>query len=250
MPEPRLVARSSAPLPSPASLHRSHRTLCLRPGPAPDPRPPRPPPRLRLAAPGPRRALSKGRSPPCVGVVQYRGGTETQMPWRNPAARKSWKKSHPDKVQEQRRRYYEAHKDAVRERAREYARSHRDVERGKTPAAKATKRRYYERTRKERLAQVRAWGQSEAGKDARRAQRTREREREAEARRRVLMELGPVCVQCGFSDVRALQVDHVNGGGAKDRRMKGQRRYWSRVGEEIGSGKYQVLCANCNCIKG
>jgi hypothetical protein len=37
-------------------------------------------------------------------------------------------------------------------------------------------------------------------------------------RQELIMVLGGHCIKCGFSDWRALQVDHTNGGGAKERR--------------------------------
>ena len=62
--------------------------------------------------------------------------------------------------------------------------------------------------------------------------------------------LGSKCCQCGFRDYRALQIDHINGGGLKDKKL-GKGFYIKRVLDEIlaGSGKYQLLCANCNWIK-
>ena len=54
--------------------------------------------------------------------------------------------------------------------------------------------------------------------------------------------LGGVCKKCGFSDVRALQIDHINGGGVKE--LKKVIR--SVLNKE---NKYQLLCANCNWIK-
>lgn len=59
-------------------------------------------------------------------------------------------------------------------------------------------------------------------------------------RLKVLTHLGGKCSECGFDDVRALQVDHVNGGGSKDRALFAGRE---------GNEKYQILCANCNWIK-
>jgi hypothetical protein len=59
--------------------------------------------------------------------------------------------------------------------------------------------------------------------------------------------LGTVCVRCGFSDKRALQVDHVNGGGTKEREKLGWVYMLDRVIEH--PDEYQVLCANCNWIK-
>lgn len=63
----------------------------------------------------------------------------------------------------------------------------------------------------------------------------------------VLAFLGGVCVKCGFSDKRALQVDHVNGGGMKEKRSIGDSAMYLKIlGNPDG---YQILCANCNWIK-
>ncbi len=64
-----------------------------------------------------------------------------------------------------------------------------------------------------------------------------------------------VCAVCGFSDIRALQLDHVNHDGADQRRLVGRvrtaagttfYRWLRRTGYPSG---YQILCANCNWIK-
>lgn len=76
--------------------------------------------------------------------------------------------------------------------------------------------------------------------------------REWRIRSATLALLGGKCVQCGFSDVRALQIDHINGGGNKDRRSSGgPSTYYGIVQKSFsnGDGKYQLLCANCNMIK-
>ena len=60
--------------------------------------------------------------------------------------------------------------------------------------------------------------------------------------------LGGSCVRCGFSDYRALQIDHINGGGKQEHDLAGGRiGLWNRV--LAGDSRYQLLCANCNCIK-
>ena len=67
-------------------------------------------------------------------------------------------------------------------------------------------------------------------------------------RSKVLEVLGNKCIKCGFSDSRALQVDHINGGGHKERLNLGG---WN-ICKKIISGytsAYQLLCANCNAIK-
>ena len=63
------------------------------------------------------------------------------------------------------------------------------------------------------------------------------------------------CVKCGFSDIRALSIDHINGGGFQHRRElekqgKGHRRnfyYWLKK-EGYPEG-FQTLCMNCQFIK-
>jgi hypothetical protein len=74
----------------------------------------------------------------------------------------------------------------------------------------------------------------------------RKAQREA-YRLKVIEHLGGKCKRCGFDDIRALQIDHTNGGGIKDRAglMYG---FWKKVFLDT-SGKYQLLCANCNVIK-
>ena len=71
-------------------------------------------------------------------------------------------------------------------------------------------------------------------------------------RNKTLEALGNKCVRCGFNDYRALQIDHINGGGSKERkeRLFGGK-FHSHVIQSFmkGENKYQLLCANCNWIK-
>lgn len=59
---------------------------------------------------------------------------------------------------------------------------------------------------------------------------------------------GPVCVGCGFADVRALTIDHKDGGGAQHRRevVSSNGLYRAVI---LEPHKYQCLCHNCNWIK-
>ena len=70
-------------------------------------------------------------------------------------------------------------------------------------------------------------------------------------REAVFAVLGNACVRCGFEDRRALQIDHVYGDAAEDRkRFCGGRyriAYFKRIIEH--PDRYQILCANCNWIK-
>lgn len=72
--------------------------------------------------------------------------------------------------------------------------------------------------------------------------------------RRIILEVFKnQCKVCGFKDIRALQIDHVNGGGKMHiKNFKGNRwSYYKKISEEIlnGSKDYQILCANYNWIK-
>src|SRR6266850_2117627 len=75
--------------------------------------------------------------------------------------------------------------------------------------------------------------------------------RRAELRQEVLKALGDRCSRCGFTDWRALQIDHINGGGLIEHQKYSGSRYHPHVLRSVkrGSKKYQLLCANCNWIK-
>ena len=68
-------------------------------------------------------------------------------------------------------------------------------------------------------------------------------------RRRVLEKLGNQCVECGISDFRVLQIDHVNGGGNRERRALYSSLLYLKNVEKDNGAVYQLLCANCNWIK-
>lgn len=71
-------------------------------------------------------------------------------------------------------------------------------------------------------------------------------------RKSAIAALGNKCNRCDFSDYRALQIDHVNGGGSKERKERDYRgSFHKHVIESVlkKENKYQLLCANCNWIK-
>lgn len=69
----------------------------------------------------------------------------------------------------------------------------------------------------------------------------------AELRRQVFNMFGNKCLKCGFDDARALQIDHINGGGNKHvRSVFILTRYRAILKDPTG---FQLLCANCNWIK-
>lgn len=64
----------------------------------------------------------------------------------------------------------------------------------------------------------------------------------------IFAKLGEKCIKCGFNDRRALQIDHVNGGGTKQRGNLSGLTMIRRIYRDNQSN-YQILCANCNWIK-
>lgn len=63
-------------------------------------------------------------------------------------------------------------------------------------------------------------------------------------RGRAIHALGGKCRRCGFSDTRALQIDHVNRNKRKESSYAAARKVLSG-----NTTDYQLLCANCNWIK-
>jgi len=67
-------------------------------------------------------------------------------------------------------------------------------------------------------------------------------------RTKVFDMLGCKCNVCGYSDKRALQIDHINGGGSQEiKKLGNSQKYYRHVLANIEH--YQILCANCNQIK-
>jgi len=123
-----------------------------------------------------------------------------------------WRENNPEKAREGYRRrqarYLETHRDDVNQRKRE---------RRKDPEFTAREVDY-------------------------------NRNRRRELKRQVYELLGDVCTHCGFTDIRALQIDHIKGGGKKSRQE--QKAYTTMYRDVLRNPTpYQLLCANCNWIK-
>lgn len=84
--------------------------------------------------------------------------------------------------------------------------------------------------------------------------RQKSKERKIGYKMIVLDKYGTTCALCSFSDIRALQIDHINDNGAEERKSLGSQKMsgWVFYKYLIDSGLpdgYQTLCANCNNIK-
>lgn len=69
----------------------------------------------------------------------------------------------------------------------------------------------------------------------------------ARLRSEALHVLGEVCMNCGFRDARALQIDHPEGGGRQERLVLSNTGFLLKV--IANPTDYALLCANCNWIK-
>lgn len=95
------------------------------------------------------------------------------------------------------------------------------------------------------MERTRAWEKTEEGRVWRKVYRV---DMERKIRTAVVHKLGRVCKKCGYSDARALQIDHVHGDGIKERDKR--KTVYARIMRgEVDVSRYQLLCANCNWIK-
>lgn len=80
------------------------------------------------------------------------------------------------------------------------------------------------------------------------------RQRQFEQRRALRLEairlLGGECICCGEKRWELLTVDHSKGGGSVERRVLTYIQLYQKYIREATSGRYRVLCYNCNCSRG
>lgn len=118
----------------------------------------------------------------------------------------------------------------------------------RNPSWTPEKRREYQRQwRQDHLEEMRARARTPEF-------RQQANERNKKLREAALSSLGGVCSVCGWADVRALQIDHIEGNGNEEARKHGFARgsacfYRKVLKDPQKLEKYQVLCANHNWIK-
>ena len=60
---------------------------------------------------------------------------------------------------------------------------------------------------------------------------------------------GHCCAICGFTDKRALTLDHKLNNGNEERRRLGERGVYMKAKKEYLPNEYQIICMNCQFIK-
>uniref|UniRef100_A0A6M3LEB4 Uncharacterized protein n=1 Tax=viral metagenome TaxID=1070528 RepID=A0A6M3LEB4_9ZZZZ len=123
--------------------------------------------------------------------------------------------------------YYLKNKERMNKQSREYKQTH--IERGKE-----YQKKYYQEHREEELKYS--------------------RKRNVELKWAALSHYSKgtmSCKWCGFSDIRALSIDHINNNGKEDRKITGMGTpfYQWLKNNNYPEGEYQVLCMNCQFIK-
>lgn len=163
----------------------------------------------------------------------------------------AWRREHPEKVKQYNEDYYDENAEELCRDVSEYYYLHKDPS----------------KIKKRGLIPARVWdgnkwiGNIEYGRDywkkniekSRKWTRITYRRHYGRLRKLILDFFGGKCARCGFNDPRALQIDHIHGGGSKELRGKGGggTTYLKRVlgSLERHEKKYQILCSNCNWIK-
>lgn len=79
------------------------------------------------------------------------------------------------------------------------------------------------------------------------SRQTRRRTSYEAVKAQIFRRLGNKCHRCGEPDLLVLQIDHIKGGGTKERQGISSLARYQKVLENIK--KYQILCANCNIRK-
>lgn len=138
------------------------------------------------------------------------------------------------------KKYYEENKIVYAARNRKWRQSH------KTEVATRIRKWYNENKEYCRM------GNRERGRKFRRTHPDYSIRLYTDRKQQLMEIIGHVCVRCGFSDPRALQIDHINGGGAREIKSVGYLRHIIKLLEldhDEVKKRVQILCANCNWIK-
>lgn len=58
-----------------------------------------------------------------------------------------------------------------------------------------------------------------------------------------------VCRDCGISDIRVLEIGHLNGDGGKERKHTARTRFFQDIAYGLrGTDDLAIMCSNCNTL--
>ena len=146
---------------------------------------------------------------------------------------REYREKHIAEDKQAKAKYYQQHKEAAKQRCKKYYKENK-------PKLQSKMKQYREDNKESLLPKKRQYYMEKGW--------IRKTRQYIERKEKVIQVLGGKCVKCGFTDIRALQVDHVNGNGHKESKTIGYYGIYGRIlaGQIEG---YQLLCANCNWIK-
>jgi hypothetical protein len=175
---------------------------------------------------------------------------------------------HKDEIREKRRKYYQGNKLQVLDKNRKYRQEHKlEINETRKIYLKlhkkeiADKRRVYRQEHKLELIAKRAIYNKSHIDEIREKQKLwhvlnkiRIDERNKLTKIEVMTHYGNgkcACVKCGYDNVDALSIDHINGGGKKHRKdiNKVGRAFYLWLINNKYPECYQTLCMNCQMIK-
>lgn len=155
---------------------------------------------------------------------------------------RQYRQVHKAEIAEYKRCYHQTHKAEEAAYARQYYQTHK--------VEKTIRDKKYRQTHKKEVAErQRQYRQTHRAKVAAHAWQYRQA-----CKVDVLKYYGNgecACVNCGFNDIRALSLDHINGGGRKHFRELGGGgiTFYIWLKENDCPEGYQTLCMNCQYIK-
>lgn len=142
------------------------------------------------------------------------------------------------------REYYQKHKEELLKKQKEYKENMPEHVKEKI---RRYQKEWYQENKEKIKVRIKEW---------RKKNRIRINAQRNEYRKKIYMmiikKLGDKCAHCGNEDMRVLQIDHIHGGGEKERREIGPRGIYHKIIKmpiEEAKKEYQILCANCNVIK-
>lgn len=110
-------------------------------------------------------------------------------------------------------------------------------------------RRRYEKKRKESVLRVKTWYQ-ELSSERKEKLLAKSRRYRKKRRLEVVENYGGKCKCCGETEIKFLEIDHVNNDGAEHRKKLGSSNIYGWLRLQGYPKGFQVLCCNCNYAKG
>jgi hypothetical protein len=149
-------------------------------------------------------------------------------------AMKKFKETHPDYWHKKNTEFYAANREQEKLRRKENYAKNTEIE-------KDRQRTYYAKNREEILQKQK--------RNIKRKEYFKQYYREL--KERVVSAYGGCCECCGDCHFEFMTIDHINGGGRKDRAQKAGAGFYASL-EKRGFPKegYRLLCMNCNFALG